>query len=87
MYKPPERILKFFTGYGWYDVKVSTQESDGFEPIAYRIDYDDNDYEDGVTKRQLNALLKKGLIGLGEVGYEFLFEFEGMFCSGKVRRI
>ena len=85
--KPPESIRKFFTGHGWYDGKVSTMESDGSEPITYRIDYDDNDYEDGLTKSKLNAIVKKGLIGVGEVGYEFLREFEGMFYSGKVRRI
>ena len=84
--KPPGSIRKFFTGHGWYDGKVSTKESDGSEPITYRIDYNDNDYEDGITKHQLNAILKEGLIGVGEVGYEFLREFEGMFYSGKVRR-
>ena len=85
--KPPESIRKFFTGHGWYDGKVSTMESDGSEPITYRIDYDDNDYEDGLTKSKLNDIVKKGLIGVGKVGYEFLREFEGMFYSGKVRRI
>ena len=87
LYKPPERICKVFTGHGWYDGKVSTMESDGSEPITYRIDYDDNDYEDGLTKSKLNDIVKKGLIGVGKVGYEFLREFEGMFYSGKVRRI
>ena len=87
LYKPPESIRKFFTGHGWYDGKVSTEEFDGSEPITYRIDYDDNDFEDGITKHQLNAILKEGLIGVGEVGDEFLREFEGMFYSGKVRRI
>ena len=60
LYKLPKSIRKFFTAHGWYDGKVSTQESDGSEPITYRIDYDDNDVEDGITKRQLNAILKKG---------------------------
>ena len=75
---PPKTIKKFFPGYGWFvgTVTKTTINNRKYYCVIYA---DDNEV---CTESDLKILMMKQNIQIGESGYKFIREYEGMFYSG-----
>jgi len=85
LFEPPSHVRKFFPGYGWFTGRVTTTASDRSDR-KYVIHYEDNDQEE-CSQQQLLQLIKKASLNVGEIDYQFVREYEGVFYSGKVKAI
>ena len=77
-------VKKFFKGYGWFPGTVTLQDTTNSVSNRkyYEIKYIDDD--EVCSQPALILLIEKQNIQIGEIGYEFVQEFEGLFYSGIV---
>ena len=77
-------VKKFFKGYGWFPGTVTLKDTTNsvYNRKYYKIQYIDDD--EVCSQPALILLIEKQNIQIGEIGYEFVREFEGLFYSGIV---
>jgi len=85
LFKPPSHVRKFFSGYGWFTGRITTTASTRFDR-QYTIQYEDSDHEE-CSQQQLQHLIKEASMNVGDIGYQFVREYDGVFYSGKVKSI
>ena len=78
----PSTIRKFFPGYGWYSGTVGSITKHD----TYVVTFEDGDAEE-YQESDLEELMELEKLAIGEVGYQFLREYGGMFYSGNVESI
>ena len=81
MIVPPKTIQKFFPGYDWF-VGMVTKTTINNQKYYHVVYADDNEV---CTESDLKILIMKQNIQIGESGYKFVREYEGMFYPGIVK--